>query len=156
MFELFKQQSWINFQESNKILPNEINFGEKLFLKLNAYSENVILSPLLANSALTTTGLRRIFQNERANLNGISDDREMLFLDQAKQLAVIEPNDLGLRASKSDNYSVNRKSVLPLALKIENLPELRRQAPSMNVKRPFLFLIRYQNLTLLIGQVVNI
>lgn len=93
-------------------------------------------------SALKSIGLQRVFSNQ-AELSGIAQDS--LRVDQVKHQAVIEVNQLGIKAA-----GLTSVRVVPLALRIPIHP-IR-----LLIKHPFMFIVRYNKVPLFIGHLVKI
>lgn len=103
------------------------------------FQSDIDLKPVLE-----AVGLKKIFKPREADLTEISEDSGM-FVDKVKQRAVIEVNQHGLKAAAVTTIELMATSLI--------MPQYHLR---MVVERPFLFLIRYQDLTLFMGHVVQL
>lgn len=92
---------------------------------------------------LKALGVNRIFDSSQAQLSNITLDK--VFISEAKHQAVIEVNKFGLKAAALTQFKA-----VPLMLVIKSEP-LR-----ISIQNPFLFMVRYENIPLFIGQVVEL
>lgn len=94
-------------------------------------------------SPLKKLGLLKVFDNIKAELTQISNDK--LHVDKAKHEAMIEVNKVGLKAA-----GVTKMSFMPLMAK------MKKERIVVEVKNPFLFVVRYDKLPLFVGQLSNV
>jgi serpin B len=97
----------------------------------------------LLNSQLKSMGMTDAFDENLANLSGISDNG--LFVDFVKQNTFVEVNEEGTEAAAVTTIGINLTSAGP------------QQTPTFIIDKPFIFAIRERNTNtlLFIGQVVN-
>ena len=117
---------------------------------MTGYGKTVVFMPKfkfsyekLLNSQLKSLGMTDAFDDNLANLSGISDDN--IFVDFVKQNTFVEVNEEGTEAAAVTTIGINLTSAGP------------QQTPTFVIDRPFFFAIRERttNTLLFIGQVVN-
>jgi len=118
--------------------------------RLTEYGKTVVFMPKFKFSyekylddQLKSMGMTDAFDENLANLSGISDDR--LFVDFVKQNTFVEVNEEGTEAAAVTTIGIRLTSAGP------------DQTPTFIIDKPFIFAIRERttNTLLFIGQVVN-
>jgi serpin B len=117
---------------------------------MTGFGKTIVLMPKfkfsyekLLNNQLKSMGMTDAFDDNLANLSGISDSR--LFVDFVKQNTFVEVNEEGTEAAAVTTIGISFTSAGP------------PQTPTFIIDKPFIFAIRERttNTLLFIGQVVN-
>ncbi|MBK9389043.1 MAG: serpin family protein [Bacteroidetes bacterium] len=117
---------------------------------MNSFGKTIVFMPKfkfsyekLLNSQLKSMGMTDAFDDNLANLSGISDAR--LYVDFVKQNTFVEINEEGTEAAAVTTIGIGLTSAGP------------QQTPTFIIDKPFIFAIRERttNTLLFIGQVVN-
>lgn len=93
---------------------------------------------------LQSIGMSRVFDRTRSELSKILQD-EPVYVDKASHQAMIDVNKFGLKAA-----GVTKIRFVPLSA------VLRQEHIILRVNNPFMFLIRYEQVPLFIGQLVKL